>query len=134
MKAAPRRGDMLRVSGNAGFRLRQVATRHINAHLKTSPVRPGMRPVSGRPVDRSSELRIGAEQWSALRTRLYVAKPSFSYYKPWSAMRPELHEVPESTTAAGAVPPGPVAARVAQVRIELQESMRYAISSEEDRA
>jgi hypothetical protein len=131
---SPRRGDMLRVSGNAGFRLRPVATRHINPFLKTSPARPGMRPISGRAVDQTSEFRTGVEQWSALRTRLYVAKPAYSYYKTWSGVRPDLREVPGSTTAAGAVPPGPVAARVAQVRIELQETMRYAISSEEDRA
>ncbi len=134
IQVGARRGDMLRVSGNAGFRLRPVATRHIQARLKTSAVRPGMKPVSGRPVDRTSEVRTAFEQWSALRTRLYVAKPSFSSYKPWSDARPELHEVPRFKTAAGAVPPGPVAARVAQVRIELQETMRYAISSEEDRA
>jgi hypothetical protein len=127
LAASPQRGDMLRVSGNAGFRLRPVATRHIKPFLKTSRARPGMRPISGRAVDQSSDFRAGVEQWSALRTRLYVAKPAYSYYKTWSGVRPELREVSGSTTAAGAVPPGPVAARVAQVRIELQESMRYAI-------
>jgi hypothetical protein len=134
LKVGARRGDLLRVSQNAGFRLHRVEVRHVKPRLKTTAPRPGMRKAKGNPLNRPSEFRLSTEQWSGLRTRLHVAEPEFSYYKPWSGERPELREVPGSTTAAGAVPPGPIAARVAQVRIELQETMRYAISSEEDRA
>ena len=134
LKVAARRGDLLRVSGNAGFRLHRVSVRHIKPHIKTAAPRPGVRKPNGDLRNRATEVRTAIEQWSGLRSKLYVAQPAFSYYAPWSSERPELQAVPGSTTAAGAVPPGPLAARVAQVRIELQESMRYAISSEEDRA
>jgi len=134
LKVSGRRGDMLRVSGNAGFRLRTCEIRHTKPRLVTSPIRPGVRKSSGRSMNREAELQLSTEQWSARRSRLYVARPEGSFCKPWSATRPELREVPGSTAAAGAVPASPVGARVAQVRIELQETMRYAISSEEDRA
>ena len=134
IKTPARRGDMLRVSGNAGFRLRTFEVRHIKPRLITTQIRPGAKKSACQPMGRPGEFRFSGEQWSARRSRLYVAKPEFSFYKPWSGLRPELQEVPGSTSAAGAVPAGPLAARVAQVRIELQETMRYAISSEEDRA
>ena len=134
LKVGGRRGDMLRVSRNSGFRVHRVEIRHTKPRLKTSAPRPGTRLSRGNALNRATEYRMSVEQWSGLRSRLYVAQPEFSYYKPWSGERLELRVVPGSTTAAGAVPPGPVAARVAQVRIELQESIRYAISSEEDRA
>jgi len=129
-----RRGELLRVSGSAGFRLQQVEVRHVKPKLLSVQIRPGVRKVGGRTLDRTGEVRAANEQWSALRSRLHVAQPEFSFCQPWSGVRSELREVPGSTTAGGSVPAGAVAARVAQVRIELQESMHYAISSEEDRA
>jgi hypothetical protein len=131
---AARRGELLRVSGNAGFRLRRAEVRHVKPYLINVPIRPGVRTFQGPALKRTGEVRSTNEQWSALRTRLYVARPAFSSYQPWSGVRPELQDVPGSMSAVGAVQPGSVAARVAQVRIELQESMRYAISSEEDKA
>jgi len=134
MGLSPRRGELLRVSGSAGFRLRPVEVRHVKPRLPSVQIRPGIRQFGGETVDRPVEVRAACEQWSAIRTRLYVAQPEFSFCQPWSGVRSELREVPGSNPAAGTVPAGPDAARVAQVRIELQESMHYAISSEEDRA
>lgn len=128
------RGELLRVSGNAGFRLRRPEVRHIKPYLVNAPMRPGVRNFQGAALKRTVEVRSTNEQWSALRTRLYVPRPAFPSYQPWGSVRPELQDVPGSMSAVGAVQPGPFAARVAQVRIELQESMRYAISSEEDKA
>ena len=133
-RISARPGEQLRVSGNAGFRLRQIELRPIQPRLRTTAIRRDLCKLGGRTANRPVEARASVEQWSALRTRLHVTEPAFMFYQPWSALRPELREFPRLTTPAGAVPTGPVAARVAQVRIELQESIRYAISSEEDRA
>lgn len=134
LEVGARRGDLLRVSGNAGFRLDRVRVRHVKPQLQTTAPRLGVRKTKDNLRNQAAEVRTAVEQWSGLRSRLYAAAPAFSYYKPWSSQRPELRALPASTTAAGAAPPGLLAARVAQVRIELQESMHYAISSEEDRS
>lgn len=127
-------GEMLRVSGNAGFVLRGVEVGHVKVALATQPIRAKNKATSARALDREVQVRTPGEQWSALRTRLYVARPKFSFSQPWNSLRPGSRDIPRWNTAAGTVPPGPEAARVAQVRIELQEGMRYAISAEEDRA
>ena len=133
-KFQAQRGDLLRVSGNAGFVLRSLVVRHVRVSLSTQAIRPKAKRTPTRPLDRESQVRAQGEQWSALRTRLYVAEPNFSFHQPWNSLRPGPRDIPGSNTAAGTVPAGPGAARVAQVRIELQEGMRYAISTEEDRA
>lgn len=130
---APLAGVMLRVSGSAGFRLPRVQVRQVVPDRSTSTLRAGFKDLAGRPFSRLLEARTTSEQWSALRTGLHVTAPRFAFYQPWSGLRAGLRQI-SGTNTAGAIPPVPVMPRMAQVRIELQESMRYAINSEEDRA
>jgi hypothetical protein len=127
------RGILLRVSGSAGFRPQGVQVRSVEPRHSTKAIRGGFRKAAGQPIARPAAIRSHGEQWSTLRTGLHIAEPGSPLYPPWSGLRPGFRGVWGSSTAAGAIPPGPGTARMAQVRIELQESVRYAISTEEDR-
>lgn len=129
---APHPGVMLRVSGSAAFRLPRVQVRQLMPAHSSNTIRAGFKDLADVPFSRPLEPRATGEQWSALRTSLHVTAPRFAFYAPWGGARAGLRQISGPDTAA-AIPPVPVAPRVAQVRIELQESMRYAISSEEDR-
>jgi hypothetical protein len=128
------RGVMLRVSGSAGFRLPRVAVPQVGPSPSTNTIRAGFKNPAGRSRTRPSATRADSEQWGALRTGLYVAEPRFAFRQPWSGLRPGPMDIPASSTAVPAIRLGPVTARMAHVRIDLRESMRYAISSEEDRS
>jgi len=112
---------------SAGVQVRPAEPRH-----STKAIRAGFRKAAGQPIARPAAIRSHSEQWSTLRTGSISRNrdlPSTRLERPAAGFR----GVWGSNTAAGAIPPGPGTARMAQVRIELQESVRYAISTEEDR-
>jgi hypothetical protein len=129
----PQEGELLRVSRNAGFVLWRVQVRETQPRLVTNPIRHFVRERNRDPLNRAATVRVAREQWGVLGGRVHVPEPGFSFHKPWSGLQPGPRDVPGWKSEAGVAPSAHEAARVAQVRIELQEGMRYAISSEEDR-
>jgi hypothetical protein len=123
-------GDLLRVSRSAGFHLRKMELPSVDARLSTHAIRGGLKKAVNQLKNRLLPARSFSEQWSAIRSRLYVPEPQFLYHGPWKGLGAGPMELPGPRVAGGAPPS---ATRLAQVKIELQETMHYAISSEEDR-
>jgi hypothetical protein len=131
LSVSAQRGVLLRVSGSAGFRPPQLAVRQVQPAFSIKTIRAGFMNSGAQRMARPSAMRTFTEQWSGLRTKSSVVAPGVSFERPWSGLRPHFREIDGS--AAHAIAPGPVTVRPAQVRFELQDSMRYAIGSEEDK-
>jgi hypothetical protein len=129
----PRRGVLLRITGNAGFRIPPVELRQLRMRLSAAKLNPKFKYSSGGLVGHLGATRLVEQKWSALRARLYVAPAGFQFRQPWSGAAPEFKDISRLKEAAGAIPPGPMAAREARVPIGLQATMRYTASGEEER-